>query len=132
MDPLRSFGMLAELYFATLLAPFASGPLSFIPASGAVSLIAGAILALVKRETGVIWAVLGVFLSHALVISLGLLGNHSLVFLPFLALQLLISVVVIRSSHQSVLAGVLVAWFNVTYALSAAFIAALSLPGGAL
>ena len=132
MDPLRSFGMLAELYFATLLAPLASGPFSFIPASGAVSLIAGTILAVVKRETGAIWAVLGVFLSHALVISAGLLGNPGLMFLPFLVVQLIISIVVIRASHQSVIAGTLVAWFNVTYAMSAAFVAALSLPGAAL
>jgi hypothetical protein len=130
IDPLRMFGALAEMYFATLLAPFAAGPLSVIPATGAASLIAGVVLAVVKRETGPIWAVLGAFLSHGLVASAGLLGNNSLVFVPFLALQLLISIGVILTSHRSVAAGALVAWFNITYALAAAFIAALSISGG--
>jgi hypothetical protein len=130
LDPLRRFGTLAELYFGTLSAPFATGALSIIPASGAVCLIAGIALAVVKRETGVIWAVLGVILSHILMSLTGLMSG--LVFLPFLAVQLGISILVVGSSKRSPLAGALIAWFNISYALAAAFLAAMSLPGAAL
>src|SRR5690349_18277919 len=93
------FGALAQWYFSALAMPFAGGLLTAVPASGAVALAASVILALFRRETGVIWLTLGVMLSHALVfvggLMRGMLDNNGLVTLPFLGMQLALSILMI-------------------------------------
>ncbi len=58
-------------YFSTLLMPFGNGPLSEIPALGAVCLIIGAGWGIIKRKTSLLIFLLLIVASQALVVVAG-------------------------------------------------------------
>jgi hypothetical protein len=124
------FFSLPAWYFPTILSPFAGSYLTAVPATGVVALAIGAILAALHRERAVLWGLLSAAMSQVLVTISGLM--HGAVDKPdgpllvFLAVQLVLVGVMVFKSRKSRLAAALVGWFCLTYAVLAAFSAAMS------
>ena len=131
-DAIWLFLALPTWYFSIVTAPFAASYLTAVPASGILSLFAGAGLALARREAGVLWAFVGIVLSHGLVVIAGWFRGQfeqpGALLLAFIGLQFLIVGLVIALCRRSRLAGLLVGWFMATYGLFAAFIAGMAFP----
>lgn len=123
---------LPEWYFSTLLAPLSAGPLSLVPALGALSLIAGIGLGISVRRRDLWLFGIPFLLTEALVAFAGFYRGQvdeaisKPVLLIFLALILLISVSLVWRMQGARLPALLLAIFSVTYGLFGAFVAAMS------
>jgi FtsH-binding integral membrane protein len=111
--------------------PFSAGPLSLVPAAGALCLWIGAIAAIVYRERQLLWFLLCFALSQGLVFLAGLFRGSSSSAGPFLwaflACQTILAGYLVWRCRGARVAAVPLALFCVTYALFAGLIAAMAL-----
>jgi hypothetical protein len=119
-------------FFSTVAHPFSTGPLSLIPFLGVISLVAGVICGVIKRDERLLPFLLSVSLSEVYVAVAGLLRGRVQDFpatvagYGFIAVQLAtVLLIAIRTKNPKV-ASLLLGIFCFTYALAAAFLAAMS------
>ena len=123
---------LPQWYFPALLAPFAAGPLTLIPASGALALLAGGGMAVVRRRREPLWFLVPAVASHVLVAVAGLMRGRldqdasNPVLIAFLVAQLVLCGFLIWRLRRARVEAALLTVFAMTYALFAAFIASMS------
>jgi len=90
----------------------------------------GVALAIVRKEKASWWTLLPIGLSQFLVVLSGLFHGQftatEWVLLPFLALQLGLSIFIAVRCRKSHVAAILLGWFSFSYALYAALIAAMA------
>jgi hypothetical protein len=129
-DGLWLFSTLPIWYFATLLNPLAASWLSLVPASGAVCLLVGLVLALYRRERNALWALLPFALSHIFVFITGTMRGAAAGITPLLVLfvvvQVPLSVWILIRCRGSRVAGLFLCWFSLTYAALAYLVGAMS------
>ena len=117
-------------YFATLASPFGASYFSAIPAFGALSLFVGLGLAFVFRSYKLLYFFLPFLFSEALLVFAGIFRGHvqdpNPINIPFLVAQFGILVYLVFRLKGARLPAVLLAIFSFTYALWAAFVAAMS------
>ena len=122
--------ILPQWYFMTIIAPFGAGVLTAIPASGIVTLVAGVILAIMRRERFVLFALLPVAAAHLYVTVAGFfrgqLPDSSFLFSGLMLVELLFVGALILYARHSKLAAALLGWFCLTYSFFAAFIGAMA------
>jgi hypothetical protein len=123
-------------YFSTLLMPFGAGPLSAIPASGAVGLVIGAGWGVIKRKTNLLIFLMLILASQALVVVAGFLrgslrGTTNQLTLQtllgtFLLLQIAIAGYFVWRLKGARWPAVALAIFTSSYAAFGAFVAAMA------
>lgn len=126
------FLVLPQWYFGLALKAFAVGAFAIVPAVGALSLAVGAVLGLRKRRADFLLFLLPVALSHVLVATAGAFrgqlnsDRNAPILLAFMILQALTGAyLVYRAKGARIAAGALFI-FTLTYALVAAFVAAMA------
>lgn len=123
-------------YFSTLLMPFGAGPLSAIPAAGAICLVIGAGWGVVKRKTNLLLFLLLVVASQILVVIAGfsrgsLRGTTNQLILQillgtFLLLQIAIAGYFVWRVKGARWPAVALAIFTSSYAAFGAFVAGMA------
>ncbi|WP_375427496.1 hypothetical protein [uncultured Sphingomonas sp.] len=123
---------LPKWYFSTILAPLSAGPLTIVPAIGVICLVIGTALGILRKQK-LLLAFIAPFLLSELFVAIsgfyrgrlpGSAGNSIL--LIFLLLTLITSSYVLYRAKGARLTGTLLFVFSLTYALFAAFVAAMS------
>ena len=123
---------LPSWYFETILNPLAVGPLTAIPAFGAMCLGIGVILALIGRERRLLLFLVPLAISEILVALAGALRGDvpesagGPILLVFVIAQSLFSIYLVYRMKGARWAASALALFSLTYALFAAFIAAMA------
>jgi hypothetical protein len=123
---------LPKWYFQTILTPFAVGPLTMIPAAGVVALAIAVVMSSVRRRRESLWFFATAAASQLLVAIAGLLRGKvedeasNPLLLGFLLAQLVFCGWRIWRSDKARVEALLLSLFTLTYALFAAFIAAMS------
>jgi hypothetical protein len=126
------FLALPEWFFSALLSPLGAGPLSAIPAAGAVALIVGIVLGVLKREARLL-SFAGPFVASQIFVAVSGLMRGRLMndpagqfVLAFLLVQLVGCCVLIYWIKGSRLAATSLTAFSVSYALFTAFVATMA------
>lgn len=123
---------LPQWYFPAILAPFAAGPLTLIPAAGVLALLVGAGMAAVRRRREALWFLVPAVADHVLVAVAGVMRGDlrddvsNPVLIAFLVAQLVLCGVLVWRLRQARAEAALLTVFAMTYALFAAFIASMS------
>jgi hypothetical protein len=121
-----------EWYFETLLDPLGAGPFSGIPALGALALIAGLVLAAMRRRKGLLLFLVPFAASEALVALAGAMRGRvgpspaGWITLVFLAAQLLFCLWLLWRLRGARAPAAAFTLFSLTYALFAAFVAGMA------
>jgi hypothetical protein len=130
----RLFFALPTWYFGAALSPFSAGALSLVPAIGAVCLLVGTFVGIVRRQWRLAWFGVPMALSQVCVVVAGVYyGLYGRVpdagapILGFLAVQLALTLLIGWRCRRSGVAALLLAIFNITYATFAGFIAGMAL-----
>ncbi|MCS6627497.1 hypothetical protein N0B44_31795 [Roseibacterium beibuensis] len=124
---------LPQWYFPAFLSPFAAGGLTIIPAVGTLALLIALGSAVIRRRREIVWFLVPVAASHVLVAVAGLmrggLGQDTAnpILLIFLAAQLILCGVLVWRLRRARFEAALLSVFAMTYAVFAAFIAAMAL-----
>jgi hypothetical protein len=119
-------------YFHSILAPFAGGSLTMVPALGVVCLGIGTLAGVIRRRTGLLLLLIPVVGSHVLVAVAGLFRGKvsgalsQPILLAFLALELLVSAYLIYRLKSARIEASILSVFVITYALFATFIATMA------
>jgi hypothetical protein len=127
---------LVPMWFAaTLFTPFGAGALTLVPATGMVCFIAGLIWCLVRPARELLWLGVPFVLSQIMLLIGALLWEKlsndqaTLPILAFLGIQaVVIGCVTYRLRHR-IGPALLLAIFNVAYALFAGFVATMAMTG---
>ncbi len=123
---------LPEWYFSSILAPFSAGLLTAIPALGIVGLAIGAVWGLMKRRRGLLMFLLLPAASQVLVVVAGFMRGllrdeaSQPFLLAFLLLQIVVAGFFVFHLNGARLPAAALAVFTVSYALFAAFVAAMA------
>lgn len=123
---------LPQWYFPAILAPFAAGPLTLIPAAGVLALLAGAAMAALRRRREALWFLVPAAADHILVAVAGLMRGgldqdvSNPVLIAFLVAQLVLCGGLVWRLRKARVEAALLTVFAMTYALFAAFIASMS------
>jgi hypothetical protein len=126
------FFALPTWYFSTVLGPFAGGPLTAIPAFGALCLVIGVVVAYLTRQSSVWVMVVSPIASQGLVVVAGFLrgqlpdGQTNVVTYPFIAAQVVLIGFLVYRMKSARIAASLLAVFCITYALFATVVATMS------
>jgi hypothetical protein len=125
--------MLPSEYFEMIQAPLSAGMLSFAPAIGVTSLIAGIVLAIARPAKALLLFLIPVGFSEAFVAFAGLMlgqfprDTGTPIILGFLAVQLVLSAWLVHRCRAALPAALLFATFSLTFGFFAAFIGGMAL-----
>ncbi len=122
------------LYVHMMFNPLGGGPMSVIPLTGTIALVACVVLAWVKHEAATWWVLPPLILSQLLVAFAALMLGQSYLLLPSLAVSGLAELgmvgFLIYRCKRSRVAGVLGGWFALSFFYVAALDALLSFVAG--
>jgi len=119
-----------EWYAESIADPLGAGPLTLIPACGLVCLAAGIVLAVRQRSRASLLFLIPLLLSEAFVAAAGALrgqvSSPTFILLAFLGVQFVLSAGLAVRLSGARAAGLLLGFFSLSYALFAAFVAAMA------